>query len=155
MDLVQEAKSVFCDALCPKHFTNYRHCCECAEHNETLLAHTPETIGIEELGNPGWDPLCFATDEAFEYYFPAMVRMALEGTGERYYVDQFLFHLIGDGLRNRRWKAFSPEKRAFVLRVLEELLAHKSEEIERNLNSDDLINAIEIWSDSGAETMGT
>jgi hypothetical protein len=65
-------------------------CCECAEHNLTLLSRTPETITLQELGSPAWDPMCFASDAAFAYYLPAMIRLALEDT---IYVDQLSFHL--------------------------------------------------------------
>jgi hypothetical protein len=58
----------------PEHFTNYTHGCECAEHNELLRARDRETLGLEDVGNPGWDPICFVTAEGFRYYLPALVR---------------------------------------------------------------------------------
>lgn len=88
------------------------HCEECAEHNETLRSHTPETIGIRELGNGGWDPICSATTEAYLYYMPALARLALS-TGEEWYLDQFLFHLSED-----RVAAFNLEQRVAVLLLL-------------------------------------
>ncbi|HEY3282710.1 MAG TPA: hypothetical protein VGN26_10585 [Armatimonadota bacterium] len=65
-------------------------CCECQEHNETLAGHTPGTISLEQLGNAGWDPICFASDDAFLYYLPAMARLALESGC---YWEHLLFHL--------------------------------------------------------------
>jgi hypothetical protein len=56
MDWVQQATQLF-QMPKPAHFTNYRHCCECAEHDATLVAYDVNTIGVEQLGNPGWDPL--------------------------------------------------------------------------------------------------
>ncbi len=147
--LIEQARRVFAETPRPEHFTNYTHCCECAEHDETLRAHTPESIGLDELGNPGWDPMCFATDGAFRYYFPAMVRLALQGSGGSYYVDQFLFHITGDGPRNRRWQAFTATQRELVVAVLEALLEHKAAEIESSYDADRLFQAIEIWSDTG------
>src|SRR5262249_49177662 len=76
MDWIQHAKRLF-NGPKPEHFTKYRHCCECAEHDETLLAYDVNTIGVEQLGNPGWDPLCFATSEGFLYYLPALMRITL------------------------------------------------------------------------------
>jgi hypothetical protein len=87
------------------------HCCECMEHNQTLASHTPETIGMDELGNPGWDPICFASDPAFVYYMPAMVRLALSS---EYYVDQFLFHLNISG----RVDVLNAEQASAVLQCL-------------------------------------
>ncbi len=65
-------------------------CEECLEHNQTLANHTPATITLEELGYPGWDPLCFANEQAFLYYLPAMMRLIFQ---DPYYIDQVLFHL--------------------------------------------------------------
>jgi hypothetical protein len=64
MDWIQHAKQLF-QMPKPEHFTTYRHCCECAEHDATLLAYDVNAIGVEQLGNPGWDPLCFVSPEGF------------------------------------------------------------------------------------------
>ena len=141
---------MFADTARSEHFSDYTHCCECAEHDSTFQAHTPDSIGLNALGNPSWDPVCFATDEAFKYFFPAMVRLALDGTRDSYYVGQFLFHLIGDGPRPRRWAAFSGDQRKLVVDVLETLLEQRADEIERNLDGDSILTAIEIWSDNDA-----
>jgi hypothetical protein len=47
MDWIQHAKRLF-NVPKPEHFTNSRHCCECAEHDETLLAQDVNSIGIEQ-----------------------------------------------------------------------------------------------------------
>ena len=75
MDLLTEAEEIFGSTPRPEHFTNYRHCCECAEHDETLRSATPETLSYESV-RPGWDPLCFVSPQGFQYYFPALVRLA-------------------------------------------------------------------------------
>jgi len=72
--------------------TNPNHCCECAEHEETLKSVTPDTISMKEVGSPAWDPLCHVSAEAFQYFMPGLARLALR-SGEDYYLDQFLFHL--------------------------------------------------------------
>ena len=148
MTLIEKAEQLFGDVPRPDHFTDHGHCCECAEHDETFRAHTTASIGLNELGSPAWDPLCFATDEGFRYFFPALVRLAVQGTGETYYLDQFLFHLIRDGRRNSRWKIFSLQQRRFVVELLEALLEEKAAEIEKNLDADSILNAIEIWSET-------
>lgn len=148
MTLLDKAQRLFGDAPRPEHFTDHRHCCECAEHDETFRVHTPATIGLSELGSPAWDPVCFATDPAFRYFFPALVRLAWAGTGDTYYLGQFLFHLRADGRRNSRWKAFSVEQRRFVVELLEAFLEERAAEIENNLDTDSLLEAIAIWSES-------
>ncbi len=117
-DAVKEkVYQAFSDVPRPPHFTNYKHCDECAEHDETLRSHDPLTISYKELGNPGWDPMCFAEPEAFLYYFPALVRLALDGRGEETYLDQFLLHLLYEGAEGRV-KHFSKEQREATLMTL-------------------------------------
>jgi hypothetical protein len=60
MDWLQEAKQLF-QMPKPEHFTNHRHGCECAEHDATLRAYDVDAIGVAQLGNPGWNPLCLAS----------------------------------------------------------------------------------------------
>src|SRR5687767_15001421 len=95
IDWQHRAKSLF-NTSKPDHFTDYQHCCECAEHDQTLLSFDHDSIGLSELGNPGWDPLCFSSPEGLIYYMPAMVRLTLDtiDNPQESYLDQFLFHLI-------------------------------------------------------------
>jgi hypothetical protein len=147
--LIDKANEIFGKVARPEHFTDYTHCCECAEHDETLNAHTPDTITREALGHAGWDPMTFATDTGFRYYLPALIRMALTQTGDDYYIDQFLSQVIRDGPRNSRWCACNPEERALVVKTLHALLDTRAEEIENSLDADRLMRAIDIWSDDG------
>ncbi|UCH48106.1 MAG: hypothetical protein JSU95_19100 [Betaproteobacteria bacterium] len=145
--LIIEATQVFGKIHRPEHFTDHKHCCECAEHDETLKAFTPETITREALGHAGWDPMTFATDTGFRYYLPALIRMALTKKDDDYYIDQFLSQVTRDGLRNSRWVACTAEERAVVLKALHVLLEERTEEVDNWLDADRLMQAIEIWSD--------
>lgn len=142
-----QAKLKF-DTPKPEHFTDYRHCCECAEHDQTLLAFDVDSIGLEQLG-PGWDPLCFSSPEGMIYYMPALIRLTvdtIDNPRERY-LDQLLFHLIKDGPRNILVSACSEEQRKFIAQFLEFLISEHSEEIgEDAFASDDILRAHEIWS---------
>ena len=141
MDLLEEAAALFGDTPRPAHFTNYRHCCECAEHDETLRAQTLSSLDHDHL-RPGWDPLCFITPEGFQYYFPALVRLALDDT---YFIDRLVFHLELDGKDNARYLQFTPAQRDFVVRLLTCLVETRAEEIEQNFDADALLRTIEIW----------
>ncbi len=110
-------------------------CQECLEHDRTLAAHTPATITLAELGNPGWDPVCFASDQAFAYYLPAMIRLAFEPD---YYVDQLLFHLNMPGRSD-----FLDSKQAKVLLdALWALFEAKGDRIAECLDEHDLEQAL-------------
>lgn len=147
MQLLQEAMKLFENVPRPEHFTDYTHCCECAEHDETLKRKSIATLSYEDV-RPGWDPLCFISPEGFQYYFPALVRLALEGTGENYFIDQLIFHLELDGKRNSRYLQFTPEQRKFVVSLLTYLVEKRADEIEENFDSDALFRTIEIWDEN-------
>ena len=148
MDWIQHAKQLF-NVPKPMHFTNYRHCCECAEHDATLLAQDVNSISIEQLGNPGWDPLCFATPEGFLYYMSALVRLTLDTIHkpQERYLDQMLFHLMRDGRDNDVVRACSAEQRAFTAGFLAHVMDHYGTAMnEYTFLADDILNAYEIWS---------
>ena len=90
--LLEAIQQAFRDVPRPEHFTNYQHCDECFEHDQTLREHDPVSIGLDQLGHPAWDPICFVSVEGFLYYLPALARLAL-GRDQAYYLDQLLFHL--------------------------------------------------------------
>jgi len=147
MDWTQQATRLF-NGPKPEHFTNYRHCCECAEHDATLLAYDVDSIGIEQLGNPGWDPLCFASMDGLLYYLPALIRLTLEtmDTPQKRYLDQLLFHLIRDGKDHELVRACSPEQRAFVAEFLAYVIDQYSAKLDGCTYADDLLKAYEMWS---------
>lgn len=93
LEAIQKVRETFRDARRPEglFIAGTCRCEECEEHNRTLSSHDVHSITMEELGNPGWDPICFASDAAFLYYLPAMFRLAFEDDG--YYIYQLLFHL--------------------------------------------------------------
>jgi hypothetical protein len=123
-------RDAFQDAIRPAEFIRGTcYCEECLEHNETMEAHTPATISMEELGNAAWDPMCFANDQAFVYYLPGMIRLAF---GRDYYIDQLVFHLEAPG----RLDALNSRQARAVLQVLWVLLDVRGEDIAANLDEE-------------------
>ena len=149
IDWKLQAKLIF-NTPKPEHFTDYRHCCECAEHDQTLLAFDVDSIGLEQLGNPGWDPLCFSSPEGLIYYMPALVRLTVDtvDNARESYLDQMLFHLIKDGPRNNLVIACSDGQRRFIAQFLEYLITQHTTQIASEVfASDDILRAHEIWSE--------
>lgn len=145
-DWVEHAKRLF-KVPKPDHFTNYHHCSECAEHDETLVAYDVDSIGREQLGNPGWDPLCFVSAEGLMYYLPALIRLTLEtmDTPQERYLDQLLCHLIRDGKDHDVVQACHPAQRAFVAEFLAYLMETYSAELDGCTYADDILKAYDIW----------
>ena len=123
----------------PDHFTDYTHCAECAEHDNTLRSHTPATIGLEQLGNPGCDPVCFINSPAgFKYYMPALARLALDPSDSSYLL-QFIFHL-----NEERIASFDERERRAVLSLFEYLLEDPPFEINDGPGADDLLRVTSL-----------
>lgn len=121
----------------PKHFCDYRHCEECKEHDDTLRHSTRETISLDALGNPGWDPICFInTKQGFAYYLPALARLAI-GKGNNYYLDTFLFHL-----NSERLKGLSSEVKLVLKDFLLKLQLEMPDEIENNFDTKNIQDKI-------------
>lgn len=147
-DWKQQAKLIF-NTPKPDHFTNYWHCCECAEHDQLLLSFDVDSIGLEQLGNPGWDPICFCSPEGLIYYLPALIRITVDTIDDpsQSYLDQLLFHLIKDGPGNSFVTACNEEQRRFIAAFLEYLIAEHAEQIASLVfGTDDALRAHEIWS---------
>jgi hypothetical protein len=145
MNFVLKSKELF-KAEKPEHFTDFRHCEECNEHDCTLLSHDIDTIGLAELGNPGCDPLCFSSADGLKYYIPALIRLSLETIDNKFYLGQFLFHLEGDGHSNGLWLACNAKQRDFIARFLQQILDNHLDAVELNCYSKELLRCYEIWS---------
>ena len=131
--VLSTVERAFENVLRPDHFTDFMHCEECAEHEQTLNSCTPETIGMDELGNPGWDPICFITIPGFHYYMPGLARLAF--ARENFYLGQFLFHLD-----NERIASFSAAQRNAVRDFLKFVRDRALDELGCGIESNDFLN---------------
>ena len=139
-------EQVFSGNAVPESYTNRDHCCECAEHDVTLRSYTPKSIGLEQLGNAGWDPICFVLPKAFKYYFPAIVRLSLDSEGANGYLDQFLFHVTYQGEDSRFFKHFSKAERSATLEVLQYIESNMDGLVHEWNLENELKEAIGLWS---------
>ena len=138
-------RNAFADIPRPTHFTNHRHCDECADHDRTLQAYDPDSIGLAQLGSPAWDPICFVTPDAFLYYFPALVRLTVADEGSDRYLEQFLFHVTYDGEKSRFFTHFNQSQRAATLATLQYIQTHKAQRINEWKLADQLQASILLW----------
>ncbi len=113
-ELMGEVSSAFGGVPRPQAFiAGTCQCEECAEHGATMQAFSPDRIPLDKLNNPGWDPICFASDEAFLYLMPGLVALLLDHPEE--YFDQFIFHAENAG----RIAAMTASQRQALRHVLE------------------------------------
>jgi hypothetical protein len=107
------------------------------EHESVLQMLNPVDLPLAQLNNPGWDPICFASNDAFAYLMPGMVKLVLDHTGD--YVQQFVFHVE----QLDRLEAFTPEQAQAITHVLDFLVLHKTKELDDNDVIDDLFRTKE------------
>jgi hypothetical protein len=153
-EIIDGVRRVFATRQRPDHFTNHNHCDECAEHDEVLRCRDTDTLSIDDVGNPGWDPICFISPDGFAWYLPALVRLALAQPAQPagWYGPQLLFHLCSDGPRNERILACTPEQRQSIVGLLEHILDTRVELVERYQCGEALLRAIERWSEPRLDT---
>jgi len=137
----------FASAARPEHFTDRAHCCECAEHDDLLRSRDVDSLKVGDVGNPGWDPICFATNEGFSYYFPALARLALADPTYEYgwYFEQLLFHLTYEGSTNRRLLAATSRQREAVVLLLRHVQATRHALVTEHNCERELQQALTTW----------
>ena len=146
-EILLEIDSAFAGRTRPEHFTNYHHCEECAEHDELLRQRNRDSLSLSDVGNPGWDPVCFISPEGFAYYLPAFARIALaaETESEDSYVPQLLFHLASDGPRHARVLACGAAERKAVAALLQHIAESRAALLDHLSCTDQLFEALGYW----------
>jgi hypothetical protein len=131
-----------CEAPHPEHFTDRNHCCECADHDDLLRSRDIDLLTIDDLGNPGWDPICFVTDKAFFYCFPALEQPSC---GHAWYFEQLIFHLTYEDCLNRRLVVANPRQKEAVLLLLGHVQDTRSALAKEYRCEKELEQALAIW----------
>lgn len=144
-EIINRAFEVFNIHPRPDKFTDHPGCCECAEHNETLSAATPQTIARTGLGTMSWDPITFTTPAAFRYYLPGLIRTVLTSRGDESYYEQFLWHMGKSSVAADMFAGFSGEEQQVVAACLDYLFENRITEIEQECLEDELLAAMELW----------
>lgn len=124
----------------PEIFIRGTCCCEeCMEHEAAMQQFDVHDLPLGKLNNPGWDPICFASNTAFNYLMPGLVHLLLEHTDS--YLSQFIFHIS----QPERYDAFTTEQSRALLLLMEYLVEHATKELEDNLVSCEVLLAREIF----------
>jgi len=145
--ILELLRNAFSDCLRPEHFTNYGHCSECRDHDHLLRSRDVNTLAIEDVGNSGWDPICYISPEGFAYYFPALARLALEDESKLYgwYGPQLLFHL-NDNVCSRYLPHFRQEQKQAVVALLRHIGETRQDLLANYAQVKELQDAIDLWS---------
>lgn len=153
MDVLSVVAAAFEECCRPEHFTDHTHCCECAEHDELLRNRNRDTLTLADVGNPGWDPICFVTNDGFKYYFPALARLALiEPTDKHgWYLEQLLFHLNDKDTPQNRRRACPRKQRDAIVCFLRYVQETRYDILREYRCDDQLKDTIALWANSMPE----
>lgn len=101
-------------------------CDECMAHEAEMQAFNAGSLPLDKLNNPGWDPICFASNDAFAYFMPGLVKLVLENTDD--YVRQFIFHLS----QPERFEAYTPQQARVLSEALDFLVLEEAKALDEN-----------------------
>src|SRR5213075_332103 len=104
-------------------------------------------IGVVQLGNPGWCPIPFLTEQAYGYVMPRLIELALACSVERpgeSFVFSFLLALT-PAPEHRKLDNFTREQAAVVLESLRYMKDQMWSVIDEACCEDDLAQAIARW----------
>lgn len=147
--VLESLRKAFAACAKPEHFTNYKHCDECLAHDELLRSRDRKSLLLEDVNNPGWDPLCFTSAEGFFYYLPTLVRFCLTPSPDiSWHFAQLVFHLTHSYERNRHLKHANAQQRQSVVAFLRHVASTRKSLVESYLCTKDLELAIRLWSDT-------
>ena len=144
--VIESVRRAFSGIERPEHFGDYLHCNECAEHDELLCKRDLRTLELNDVNNPGWDPICYCSPQGKAYYMPALVAFALTDDSAFPYWQQLLFHLEGDGPNSALIAYCSADQRAAIANFLEHLIEVRSADIESFRSTDEALKALGYWS---------
>ena len=133
----------------PEHFCadQYWEYDEATEHDRLLVSRTRETLSIDDVGNPGWDPLCFSSAQGIAYFMPALARFALaEATA--CYAPQLLFHVYHGFKDNKLWLFCDRAQKEAIAGLLNHLIMTRAALIEDWGMADEVFRAYELWSEN-------
>ena len=146
-EILAAIESAFGKVPRPEHFTNYSHCEECAEHDAVSRSRDNQSLRIEDIGNAGWDPLCFTAAQGLLYLMPGLARIALSplASGTDWYSPQLYFHLTCNGAQNRILGAATARQRQSVAQLLRHIVATRATLCEEWACREDLLAAAVLW----------
>lgn len=146
-DVLAQIDAAFGMVERPDHFTDFRHCCECAEHDALLRSRDRETLSLPDVGNAGWDPLCFTSPQGIAYFFPNLARLGLAPPDSSYgwYADQLLFHLCSGFHENKFYDFCTSAQRAAVADLLAHIIESRTELVDSYGSNDEFLRCYELW----------
>ena len=146
IQILKLVESAFQNVEKPEHFTNFSHCRECEEHDNTLRQFNKFNIPRRALGNLGYAPIGFSSPRGIAYYFPILARYAILGNIWHHY-DNYAEMLIGYLDEKREKNKLYGYCNALQKQAVRDFLNHLAETQFKHFIPSELKNALKIWSE--------
>lgn len=157
-EILEVVDAAFATYERPEHYTDYKHCEECCEHDQTLRSGSRDELTREQFGVIGWDPVAFCHAAGKAYLFPRLARLVLTKPDAKYgwYGDQLISHLCPTSVyysatprdefaRNEFYIYCSHEMRAAIAQLLQHLIETRAELIDEINESGRFLHCYELW----------
>ena len=147
-DILQTIKRAFAGCRRPEHFTDYITARSVPSMMRSYV-HATLHAQIEDVGNPGWDPICFTSPEGFAYYFQHSHVSLLPSQTTRTAGTALSCFCICSPTDARiiGLLACTPEQRLAIVQFLRHLAETRAALADSYCSTADLFQALEIWSD--------
>ena len=112
-----------------------------------MLSATLETLNSEHLGNIGYAPFSFLTEQGFAHYMPRIIELAITGAGNKHgdpFLIDIIFNLYPSGDFNR-FKSYSDSQCKAILNALLYARDKYDSLLKETFYDDDIDIAIEYW----------
>jgi hypothetical protein len=131
----------------PPHFHRDLSDPEAAEHDALLCSRDRETLTLADVGNAGWDPICDALPQGIAYFFPRLVRLALETPAGpfEWYANQLLFHLSYESDRNTFYRCCNSVQRAAVADFIAHILQTRTTLVQESESGHEFLSCLALW----------
>lgn len=146
-EIIKQSYDAFSSFKRPKHFTNYKHCEECAEHDETMLSCQLSNLGPNEVGQPCWSPLPFLTEKALGYVMPRLIELAVSNSPNKD-GDSFIFDFlltITPNKKHDRFASYNKDQCDCIRNALQYIYTDLHDVSVEGCFEEELKNAIKLW----------
>lgn len=120
---------------------------ETMDHEALLSSRDRETLTLEDVNRPGYDPMTECLLPGYAYYFPTLARLALVQPVDRY---SWYASLLLDKLRfyedsNHFYTYCNPAQRAAVASLIRHILETRASTVSESLDPEDFARCLNSW----------
>ena len=145
--ILAEINKAFGNVARPELFTVADGDPETMDHEALLSSKDRETLTLEDVNRPGYNPMTECLPPGFAYYFPTLARLALLHPADPLYgyasvlLDKLRFYEHG----NDFYSYCNTEERAAVISFLRHILNTRPSIVSASLDPEDFVHCFTSW----------